>query len=137
MREIKFRAWCDHTSTMIEFSLDEAMGWIPAEGVYSDAWIIMQFTGLKDKDGDDVYFGDVLIFADKWEWYRAEYGLGLALAGGNRRAELLAQYEAEPEYYREVKGIEDYEWMICSDMQSYWKIAGNVYETPELLEDKQ
>ena len=67
MREIKFRAWWAEPKIMHEFELgqDYFKGCLGADGEcytceleFADA--IMQYTGLKDKNGKEIYEGDVL-----------------------------------------------------------------------------
>lgn len=56
MREIKFRIWNDKVKEMgIVFGLDypEPLELLPH-------YIVMQYTGLKDKNGVEIYEGDIL-----------------------------------------------------------------------------
>lgn len=56
MREIKFRAWDKNKMYFLELVGNNFM-WIneqPEQGK------LMQYTGLKDKNGKEIYFGDIL-----------------------------------------------------------------------------
>ena len=61
MREVKFRAWNQHSKKMV-------LG--PTDDSPSPSWVLamcsannlepMQYTGLQDRNGQDIYEGDVL-----------------------------------------------------------------------------
>jgi len=60
MREIKFRAWDKNMKVMIYFSSLKDFGcWIYA-WYRPDRYILMQYTGLKDKDKVEIYEGDIV-----------------------------------------------------------------------------
>ena len=55
MREIRFRAWYKSDALMID---NESFGGsIPFSNTN---YILMQYTGLKDKNGKEIYEGDIL-----------------------------------------------------------------------------
>lgn len=68
MREIKFRAWNGDAMEYGGFSVHASSGQIIAAPfitrVTKDA-PLMQFTGLHDKNGKEIYEGDRLIRAEK------------------------------------------------------------------------
>lgn len=98
--------------------------------------IVMQWTGLKDKNGTDIYEGDVLEFTDKWEWYRSQYSADFmfSVRGSKEEAELQAKYDAEPMHRLEVKyDVYDGFELTQSDVEQYYEVIGNIHATPELL----
>lgn len=53
-REIKFRAWDKRYNKML---IPPA---INNPEIEDNEWVLMQFTGLKDKSGKEIYEGDIL-----------------------------------------------------------------------------
>jgi len=69
MRELKFRAWDKKYKKMYEGDIRIALSF-PSEDI-----VIMQFTGRTDKDGQEIYQGDVLEGKEGnyvVEWYTPE-----------------------------------------------------------------
>ncbi len=114
-RIIKFRAWDNHGSIMYEpFKLNELFGsglCYPQLRNNPDI-IFMQFTGLKDKNGVDIYGSYLVRIKDKtWEvaWDRDIAGfLLLGITGVDNIAQV-----------------------------SSGEVIGNIYENPELLEQEK
>lgn len=82
----------------------------------------MQFTGLLDKNGKEIYEGDIIKIPDDWD----EYGFN---AGENYQVYFaFGGFRLKPKYKKNAKGsyLED----------DKIEIIGNVYENPELLEAK-
>lgn len=120
MREIKFRAWDTYKKIWIEykihegivFFLDKSTGvWVGKYDKRYKEFDLMQYTGLKDMKGKEIYEGDIL-----FETFREEY-FKVVFENGSFRAE-VDEYSLD---------LEDYAH-IC-------EVVGNIYENPELIED--
>lgn len=132
MREIKFRAWWKHINTMQYFDTlaflnfdDDVLMYqeIPEEvphgiGRIDNTQILMQYTGLKDKNGTEIYEGDVV----KGRYY-AGYNIGIKGIIGNV-SWTSASFK--------VNGVKQYEGTRVGLDWSF-EVIGNIYEHPELL----
>jgi len=83
MREIKFRAWDKKNKKMDMFAHNRAYFGSRAENPKAfDDIILMQYTGLKDKNGKEIYEGDIVKYCEeyiqedliKWSNGIIEYG---------------------------------------------------------------
>jgi uncharacterized phage protein (TIGR01671 family) len=64
MREIKFRAWDSKNKKMIYFDLSDTIA--PSQDH------IMQYTGLKDKNGIEIYEGDIILYPNYSRDYKCD-----------------------------------------------------------------
>lgn len=118
MRVIKFRAWEPLNAGggggyMVEW---ENLKTKIAGTIFSDTdHVIMQFTGLHDKKGREIYEGDILkqIYPGLWV---VEFEIG--------RFQLVRHDDKCRDYFRRKK---------CSCQSQDMEIIGNIHETPELL----
>lgn len=135
-REFKFRTWDTINKTMvwpeeIEFYSDNTFringGWV-CPGSEED-YIVMQFTGLKDKNGREIWEGDILKEDDCDSLYELKFGLG-KMDGGVYK--YMGFYLDEINYKGPFDGQGDNEYWI-GRVKECFEVIGNVYENPDLL----
>lgn len=81
-REIKFRAWCTHWKIWGEVDFDVFLENTDSnqkgilEVTHHGKIILMQYTGFKDKNGKEIYEGDLLAWEDRCNpiIYQEKYG---------------------------------------------------------------
>jgi hypothetical protein len=139
MREIKFRAW-DERKKIMHYNFQ----WMES-GTDGNDWVVfksdkqpimsdavknpffsqqlkkMQFTGLKDKSGKEIYEGDILTGATSYE-------------NNNDEREWTKEKPCVVEWYEECAGLNPFL------LNARWRcdvielgVIGNIYENPELL----
>jgi len=114
MREIKFRAWNEARRNMFYLEDGQSLSDFFNRNTQSISKL-MQFTGLKDNNGREIYEGDILV-----------------------------DLEVSPSYKnkRVIRNFVEDTFFILDDMKyninekSVFEVIGNIYENPELLEEK-
>ena len=138
MREIKFRAWIKEDKKMINpralYFFDKQLTCDYQEEVFRyinkpfslEDCVLMQYTGIKDKKGREIYEGDIV-------------------KKGNLTG--IAEFNTEdmgscgccwPEFYGvgfviRVEGSKEYFFGAMEIDEC--EVVGNIYENPELIED--
>lgn len=126
MRDIRFRAWHKSSSTMLE-RVDRDFESL-ASYVENDAYEVMQYTGLKDKSGVEIYEGDVLSLFDPRT--QTEHKKKLSAVTFNNGAFLVdTQMGASPNRTTMETLYRYLMWREYSECE----VIGNVWENPELL----
>lgn len=122
MREIKFRAWDTMRKCFINNS--EFGGMInPTDGGnkttqlrYVDKVKLMQFTGLLDKSGKEIYEGDIVRYEDVEGDGNIESSIGKVYWNTNDAMWKVDESDLNEPLY-----------------ETEWEIIGNIYENPELI----
>lgn len=122
MREIKFRAWDTQAEEMlygVEHTYDGYKVPMPSFGSLLDCpdfYIVMQYTGLKDKTGKEIYEGDIVHF----KTLRSKEYIGE-----------VKSHEDAASFFVVVKE----HYMECLDAVYDLEVLGNIYENKELLDE--
>ena len=149
MKEIKFRAWDVNHKEMVYI---EDLYWFEENGVHDGSgkghytnYELMQYTGLHDKNGKEIYEGDIVLTQERYDRPYSEkrkskrhvgtvvYKIGSGKGFYNPESGKWDKYkEYEAEWIVEVK---DYGKFVHGSWGDFFdcEIIGNIYENPEFL----
>jgi uncharacterized phage protein (TIGR01671 family) len=141
MREIKFKAWDKKNNRManvdsIEFvdALEGRTGinvyvegkrnsyWLEA---FKDEYELLQYTGLKDTNGKEIYEGDILKAEDPYR--EKTKNIAVEFINGAYHIEWSNMFYEETD-------ITTIYW--AKDMDFSFEIIGNIYQNPKLLKNE-
>ncbi len=92
------------------------------EGIKETEDIFLQYTGIKDKNGKEIYEGDIVEYHIKKDICTVKWD--------NKQCGYMVNH----------KDVEDeessYSFRLTADDISFIEVIGNIYENPELLEGK-
>lgn len=166
MREIKFRgkryddgAWVygDLVTVETTYGNPSRKGILPFDSVIFDAVedveanTIGQFTGLHDKNGKEIYEGDILVICEYENMLKGvvcEESEHELFTLDELKGELRQQYKSVIHYEdctlfaSEQDGCDIYLASLAGDMRkSYpifeYEVIGNIHDNPELLNEKK
>ena len=126
-RVIKFRVWDNVDYMSKPFTLYDLMG-SQAKIQFTHDCIVMQYTGLNDKEGREIYEGDVVLLPGNPD-----------PAAGDPTAMCVVEYSGPHLVYRDVDRMDRKEmihgilgWDVNEDEDA--EVIGNIYQNPELLQ---
>lgn len=115
MREIKFRAWDEKNKLYIFFDKTDILDGYGFELIdFSIPWSDWdQFTGLHDKNGKEIYEGDIVNYTH------------------DKGFNVVVYSEIIPAFV--TKDIQGYEYLPSIEDYDSWIVIGNIHENPELI----
>lgn len=126
-RPIKFRIWSTTNNSMSPPA--DFFEWVKNVGINADneesikevtnSWILMQYTGLKDKNGKEIYEGDIVKL--QHGIYEVEFDCGAFLTKPQNIDDGPILFTRE--------SLET----LFSWQEPIKEVIGNIYENPELL----
>lgn len=135
-REIKLRAWLKDDKRMVEVEEIHFRHQLIEyyDGNYDDCWLekdfdkieLMQYTGLKDKNGKEIYEGDII------DIHQTVNGQSIFVIEVTNTGLVIPRYAFDKNYkyeynIRELLEFDEYDKEI--------EVIGNVWENRELLEE--
>lgn len=127
MREPKFRAW-DNTKKEWTLNIMECVSssrgdiWLEPASKSREV-IIEQYTGLKDKNGKEIYEGDIA----RWS-FKVDRNSELTYTADAVKWESYAEEEWP---YSTISGF------TLPESEDGYEVIGNIHENPELLEEEE
>ena len=130
-REIKFRAWNKQRKEMfevanIDFEEKKAAlsnGVIKLLNVDFKQFELSQYTGLRDKNGKEIYEGDIIK-------YKFPYDKRIKHISPVKFLETEASFGIKDRYGNEIP-------LYTISANNYFEVIGNIYENKNLLEENR
>ena len=136
-REIKFRLWSkigkkfiETNNPNLEFVINNNGYLYSIENFYGEIYVlpqmdieVLQFTGLQDRNGKEIYEGDILK-------YNFPYDGRLKHVSPVKFLETKASFGIKDRYENEIP-------LYKIAANNYFEVIGNIYENEELLKSEE
>jgi uncharacterized phage protein (TIGR01671 family) len=135
MREIKFRAWDKWKNQMVMPNDGDFIGWHGPSN-WKECYEVMQFTGLHDKNGKEVWEGDI-VHVERNDSFPS-YNQAIIVYEENRGMFMLLYTKpTNPKGFLSQVAITSEDRTRMFEQCTGWEIEviGNEYEHPELTEE--
>ena len=137
MRDLNFRAWHKGDSMIpahMAYDKDDLGRFFQ---VY-DGWDIMQYTGLKDKNGVLIYEGDVLLIADTYTDRILDDGTGPREPFNHLSAvsfDSLGGFGVDIKEHGDIFNCRFWSFLdiVRETGEAQFEVIGSIYENPELI----
>lgn len=118
MREIKFRLWNTEQKFLDQVDSIDLESW-NTPGERPSNIVLMQYTDLKDKNGVEIYEGDILAVA-----HQKYLSVGDERFYRNGYANRVVKWHVTSHHNG---------WNVYNAPQTQFEVIGNIYENPELM----
>ncbi len=136
MREIKFRVWDVDRKTMfydvLRLTENGIEKWVSLEKRTSENVLWLQYTGLKDTNGVEVYEGDIVNF----HIFTQELGLNMGVQEGEKEFKGFICFEELGLAFKQSEEDEEWFYLVYSPgmiHEESFEVIGNIYSNPDLL----
>ena len=125
MKNIKFRAWEINKSLAGKMSKPFTLTDIHNNGLgtFGDSYEFMQFTGLKDINGKEIYEGDIVNAVQNYHGKPSSIMFNAKIIYNDNVGSFMISYKNINDVF-----VNDEIWL-----RYFLEVIGNIHENPELL----